>query len=123
MMAVGLIGVVLLCSCGSGGKTVTPISGPPQAGATYSLDDGEGGFRVGKVLGVEEEIVFLSLYDNRWTARPSLVEARQARTPAGLAYRLPSFAGLQPVHLENAQVSADELESFEEWQRSKRDLF
>ena len=123
MALAGLVGVALLCSCGSREQGGTPISGPPQAGATYSLNDGEGGFRVVKVLVVDEEIVFVNLYSDRWIARPSLEDGRKAKTPAGLAYALSSFAGMQPVHLENGQVSADELENFEDWKRSKRDVF
>lgn len=118
-----LIGAVFLCSCGTREKGGTPISGPPQAGATYSLNDGEGGFRVVKVLLVNEEIVFVNLYADRWTTRPALEAARKAKTPIGLAYTLSSFTDMQPVHLENGQVTDDELEEFETWNKSKRDVF
>jgi hypothetical protein len=118
-----LVSAVFLCSCGSREKGGTPISGPPQAGATYSLNDGEGGFRLAKVLVVNEEIVFVNLYSDRWTARPLLEEARKAKTPASLAYSPASFTGMQPVHLESGQVTDDELEEFDAWNKSKRDVF
>ena len=81
------------------------------------------GFRVVKVLLVNEEIVFVNLYADRWIARPSLEGGRKAKTPIGLAYTLSSFTDMQPVHLENGQVTDDELEEFETWNKSKRDVF
>jgi hypothetical protein len=118
-----LVGAAFLCSCGSREKDATPISGLPQAGATYSLNDGEGGFRLAKVLVVNEEFIFVSLYSDRWTARPLLEEARKAKTPSSVAYSPVSFTGMQPVHLENGQVTNDELDKYDEWSKSKRDVF
>lgn len=119
----GLVVAFLCCSCGRSGKGAVPISGPPQSGAIYSMNDGEGGFRIGKVLAVEEEIVFMNLYSERWTSRPSLEAARKAKTSAGLAFSAQSFSGMQPVHLEPGNVSPEELEAYEDWKQSKRAVF
>ena len=122
-VVLGLVVAMVCCSCGRSGKSAAPISGPPRPGAIYSLNDGEGGYRLGKVLAVEEEIIFVNLYSERWTSRPSLEAARKANTLVGLAYSAQSFSGMQPVHLEPGKVSAEELEAYEDWKRSKREVF
>ena len=114
---------LLLSACGRNEPAVKPISGPPQAGLLYSFNDGEGGYRVGKVVAVEDEVVFVSLFRERWTKRPALAEARQATTPIPIAYSLITMAGMQPVRLEEAKVTPEEFEAFEEWKRGKRELF
>lgn len=99
------------------------LTGPPQAGVLYSLSDNEGGFRAGKVVALEEEVFFVHLYSDRWTKRPSLEEARKARTPVALAFTAVTFTGMQPVALETGQLSAEELEDFDTWQKGKREVF
>ncbi len=78
---------------------------------------------MGKVVAVEDEVVFVSLFSQRWTKRPALAEARQATTPIPIAYSLITMAGMQPVRLEEAKVVPEEFEAFEEWKRGKRELF
>lgn len=53
---------LLLVSCREKEKVEgTPLTGEPQLGALYSLNDGEGGFRAGKVLAVDEDVIFIHL--------------------------------------------------------------
>lgn len=114
----------LLVSCKQEKKAEgTPLSGEPQAGALYSLNDGEGGFRAGKVLAVEEDVIFVHLYDDRWTSRPSRSTAKQAGKPLAVAYSSQSFFSMQPLHLEDGSVSAEELDAYDKWRRSKRATF
>ena len=89
----------------------------------FSLSDGEGGFRAAKVLAVEDEIVFVNLYSERWSTRPTLEAVRTATIPSGLAYSAQSFSGMQPVRLEPGEVTPEELGAFEQWKRSRRAVF
>ena len=98
------------------------LTGPPQAGALYSFNDGEGGFRVGKVLAVDD-VVFMNLFSERWTKRPGIAEARKTTKPVALAYSFQTIQGMQPALLEAGKVMPEELEAYEEWKQSKRDVF
>lgn len=123
MVPVMLLFVLAFSSCGKKAPATKPLTGPPQAGVLYSLSDNEGGFRAGKVVALEEEVFFVHLYSDRWTKRPSLEEARKARTPVALAFTAVTFTGMQPVALETGQLSAEELEDFDTWQKGKREVF
>ena len=119
-----LIGCALLMSsCRRNAANAVLLSGPPQVGALYSLNDGEGGFRAGKVVALEDEVVFLRLFAERWTTRPSRVEAHKVARATALAFSAQNFSSMQPIHLENGEVSPDELEAYETWKQSKRDVF
>jgi hypothetical protein len=124
-----LAGMALMCalmivSCAKEQKVEgTPLSGEPQTGALYSLNDGEGGFRAGKVIAIEGDAIFIHLYDNRWTSRPSRSTAKEAGNPAAVAYSSQSFSSMQPLHLEDGSVSAEELDAYQKWKRSKRATF
>ena len=123
-----LIGMVLICAvlivaCRQKKVEGTPLSGLPQTGAFYSLSDGEGGFRVGKVLARDEDVVFVHLYQKRWTSRPSWLDAQKAGDPIPIAFLLETFSGMQPLHLNNGSVSAEELKAYESWKHSNQDVF
>jgi hypothetical protein len=120
---IGMLCALACVSCREGSANEKVIAGPPLAGAVYSLADGEGGYRLGKVLAVDEEVIFTKFYADRWTRRPSLAEARKAATPISVAYRPQTFTEMRPVHLENGSVTADELEAFEEWNKGTREIY
>jgi len=114
----------MLLACGRQDKVEgTPLSGEPEAGALYSLNDGEGGFRVAKVIAVENDAIFVHLYFKRWTSRPARTMAKAATHPMPLAYSTQSFVSMQPLHLEGGSVSAEELSTYEKWRRSDKRLF
>ena len=115
--------ILLFSSCGRNATGATPIAGPPQVGALYSLNDGEGGFRAGKIIAVADDIVFMRYYGPRWTSRPTRSEPIKTDNATSLAFSFESFAGMQPVHLEDGTVSAEELEAYETWKQSKQDVF
>lgn len=110
-------------SCRKGSADEKSITGLPQAGAIYSLNDGEGGYRLGKVLVVEEEVIFTKLFADRWTRRPSVAQARKAATPIPVAYKPQSFADMRPVHLENGTVTAEESQAYESWKTGAQEIF
>jgi hypothetical protein len=118
-----LILSLLIVACNRTSPPATPLAAPPQAGTLYSLSDGEGGFRAAKVISADAEVIFVNLYGNRWTTRPTLAAAQKAGFPAPIAFLTATFAGMQPVALQTGTVSADELEAYEAWKRSKQDAF
>jgi hypothetical protein len=119
-----LASTLLLASCSKGPRGGRMISAPPAVGALYSLSDGEGGYRVAKIVAMDEEdVVFINLFANRWTKPPALSEARKAATPAPLAYSAQTFAGMQPMRLENGTATPEEIQAYETWKQGKRELF
>ena len=119
----GLVCLALLCSLGCRDKNAAVSSDPPEAGTTYSLNDGEGGFRAAKVLAIEDEIIFVNLFSERWLERPSSEAIKKVSAPVSLAYSMQSFTDMRPARLQPGTVSSDELDAFEEWKQSKRDVF
>jgi hypothetical protein len=95
----------------------------PQPGARYSLSDGEGGYRVAKVLGVQDEAIVALLFGDRWTRRPSLGEARNASRPIAVGYAPGSFTEMRPVHLDNGTVTAEENSAYETWTQGTQEIF
>ena len=118
---VALLSALCLAGCGRGAGQ-KPIQGLPEAGSLYSFMDGEGGFRVGKVV-VVDQVVFVELFKERWPARPKLAEARQATKPTPVAYSPQTIEGMQPVLLEKGSVTPAELDAYEEWKRSNGEVF
>ncbi len=120
MIAAG-VACVLLFACDRQPRD-KPISGKPQAGGFYSFNDGEGGFRVGKVVAVED-IAFVRLFKERWTKRPSLAEARQGSKPISVAYWFETIEAMQPVLLEMEKVTPEELTTYDQWKQTAQDVF
>ncbi len=96
-----------------------------QAGGLYSVDLGEGYFRVVKVLALNPAAVHVLVYGNRFPARPSEVDpaaldVRPRGDPRGwgihhlpLAWDL--FTSWEPAFIESTEVTAAEREPFEYW--------
>lgn len=72
---------------------------------------------------MEDDIIFVRYYGDRWKARPSLAEAGKAGKAIFLAFSAETFAGMQPVHLEYGTVLAEESAEYETWKQSKQDVF
>ena len=104
-----------------------------QVGAYYSVDDGEGWFRIAKVLATDDTGVHIRLYKNRWKERPtslrkddlSLGSVRDA-DGFGMGH-IPltrsAFLAWEPVLLETGTVESTELDGYEEWKSSKGGYF
>jgi hypothetical protein len=117
---VALCGLLLIgCKQNASSKAIT---GPPQVGGLYSVKDGEGGFRIAKVLAVDQ-VVFVQLFTERWTTRPESSTAPKATQPVGVAYSFETVQGMQPVLLGETRVTSEELESYEEWKQSRQEVF
>jgi hypothetical protein len=123
----GILCASFVAGCGRKPDAPKPLAGPPESGALYSLSDNEGGFRAGKVLAAEDEVVFVLLFAERWTERPALATGRKAagvtNSAIGIAYSAQSFRDLRPVHLEAGKVTEADQDRFEEWKQSKREVF
>jgi hypothetical protein len=96
-----------------------------QVGGLYSVDLGEGYFRVVKVLALNRAGVHVLVHGNRFPARPSEVDpaaldVRPRGDPRGwgihhlpLAWDL--FISWQPNFIQSTEVTAAEREPFEDW--------
>ena len=116
-----LILSLLFTACSRTNPPVIAQAAAPQVGTLYSLSDGEGGFRAAKIISADAGVIFVNLYGNRWTARPTLAAAQKAGPAAPIAFLAETFAGMQPVELKAGSVSAEELEAYEAWKQSKQD--
>ena len=118
LASIALMATLLFSACGRKAVKTRPNLSPPQAGAIYSLNDGEGGFRIAKVVASEPELVFVHLFTRRLTARPVSVEAGISQNPAPVAFSPATFSGMQPVVINSATVSLEETESYIAWKNS-----
>jgi hypothetical protein len=114
--------VLFYASCQNRAPEKT-ISGLPEAGALYSLFDGEGGYRIGKVVSVEDQTVFLHLFEDRWLKRPSPAETRKASKALPVAYKPESFSDMNPVKLKLSAVTPEEKETYETWKNGNQEIF
>lgn len=96
-----------------------------QPGSLCTVDDGEGSFRVAKVLAIDNEGVHLRLYKNKWTQRPAQVDVDSLSLGSihdkdgfGMGH-LPltkqAFAAWKPVVFATREIKADELEGYKMW--------
>lgn len=94
-------------------------------GSLCTVDDGEGFYRVAKVLVVDDVGVHTRLYKNRWKERPeqvdlSLLSLGSIHDKDGFGMgHLPltkrSFAAWKPVVFGKEEVKKEELEGYDMW--------
>jgi hypothetical protein len=106
---------------------------PEEVGGLYSVDDGEGWFRVAKVLVVEREGVHIRLYKNRFKARPGRIEFSSLSLGTvhdadgfGMGHRPlthRAFRAWEPVFLEENPVAESELDGYRAWKDAKGGFF
>jgi hypothetical protein len=118
-----LLFCLLLCASCQDHAREKVMSGAPEPGVLYSLFDGEGGYRVGKVVLVEDQIIFLHLFENRWAKRPSVAETAKVTKVLPVAYKPGSFSDMQPVKLKKSTVTPEETETYEAWKNSNQEVF
>lgn len=105
-----------------------------KAGGLYSVDDGDGSFRVVKLLVLDEDAAHIAIYANKFSARPLTVD------PASLTLgsvddegeqigmmHLPlsreAFARDRPVFISQTPVTEEELEGYRMWQEAGGEVF
>lgn len=84
------------------------------------------GFKVLKILAVDADTVHIRIYDNEYQERPKAVDVRSLKiaNPIGpdgsgagyVAVVKARFSSWNPVMIEQAAVSADELQGYRKWQ-------
>jgi hypothetical protein len=111
--------------------SITPDT--PIAGALYSVDDGEGHYRVAKILAVDPDGVHIRLYKNKFNERPARVDIvsldlGSIHDPDGfgmghmpLSYA--SFSAWEPIFLMANGVDEEELEGYVYWKEAQGGYF
>jgi len=98
-----------------------------KVGGLYSISD-EGGFRVAKVLALEEGAVHVRIYKNKFRSRPQTVDPSSLSLGSiddeggfGMGH-LPlsrqSFMNSQPVFIQQSSVTEEELEGYKMWKEA-----
>jgi hypothetical protein len=107
----------------------TEEMGGLQVGGLYSVNLGERNFRVAKVLALNRYAVHVRVYGNHFASRPTNVdpatlEIRGIGDPRGwgighlpLSWEL--FASWQPHFIQTADITPDDLDGLEAWQREQ----
>ncbi|HXB60958.1 MAG TPA: hypothetical protein VNU95_15400 [Candidatus Acidoferrales bacterium] len=97
-------------------------------GTICTVDDGEGFYRVAKVLVVDGGGFHMRLYKNRWKERPERVDMSELglgsihdKDGFGMEH-VPltkrAFAAWKPVMVEHEDVRQEELDGYEIWKDS-----
>ena len=99
-----------------------------KEGALYSVNDGEGSYRIAKILVVDPEVVHVRLYKNKWKRRPTRIDVSALSLGSvhdsdgfGMGH-LPlsreAFLAWQPSFLEAGKAAKDELDGYEMWKEA-----
>ena len=98
-----------------------------REGDLCSIVSGQGGYKVVKILKLEDDIVHARLYANRFDERPSSVQPDELELGAideesfGIGH-LPlasgEFEAWQPESIAHQAVQPDELDGYEEWRQA-----
>ena len=104
---------------------------PPayKAGDIYSIDDGAEKFSVVKVLAVDNEMIHIRIYKQKFSSRPSSVDPKilTLGTPSdsdgfGIGH-IPldknAFKEWEPELIMNIPVTEDELEGYKMWKENQ----
>ena len=127
LVAVLTVMLVAACRHTNGTESGAARTTVPRTGGLYSLVD-EGGFKVAKVLVVDDTATHVRVYKNRFASRPlAVVEAELSlgtiHDPDGFGMgHLPlshaAFERLQPVFIQASTVTEAEREGYEEWRKA-----
>jgi len=95
-------------------------------GGLYSIDDGEGWYRIAKVLATDKEGVHIRLYKNRWKERPITIDENSLSLGTvhdndgfgmgHLPLKKSSFQAWSPILIKVGKVVDTELDGYKEWQ-------
>ena len=102
-------------------------------GDMCSVQSGEGGYKIAKVLKVDKSIIHTALYKNRYSQRPQSVDPRiltfgkiDDSDGFGIGH-LPlsrgSFATWLPLRIQHSPVTDEELEGYRIWNESNGGVF
>ena len=119
LVAFVLLPNLLLASCGR-------PKVEPAAGELYSVETGDGTFSIVKILAIDDDIVHIRIYNNRFATRPEQVDASQLSLGTlddqggfGIGHfpiPLSEFEAWDPRFLQSEGVTEEELEGYRLWQ-------
>jgi hypothetical protein len=105
-----------------------PQTGSYEAGALYSIEDEEG-YRVAKILVVDDIAVHIRIYKQRFPKRPSRIDPAKLtlgtiHDPDGFGFgHLPirhrQFDSWKPVFIMRTHLTDAELEGYREWKSAR----
>lgn len=114
---------LVLSSLACGGSRVNLA-----AGGLYSIEFGDGTYSIVKILAVDDDIVHIRLYKNKFASRPEQVDSSelslgtiQDEDGFGIGHlpiSRPEFEAWDPQFLQNEGVTEEELEGYRLWQES-----
>ena len=104
-----------------------------KVGGLYSVNDGEGSYRVAKILVLDDSAVHIRLYKNKYPSRPQSVDLSTLSLGSindkdgfGMGH-LPlsrkAFANWQPIFLFQSSVTEEELEGYKMWKQDHGGVF
>jgi len=104
-----------------------------KVGGLYSVNDGEGSYRVAKILALDDSAVHIRLYKNKYPSRPQTVDLSTLSLGSindkdgfGMGH-LPlsrkAFANWQPIFLFQSAVTDEELEGYRMWKEDHGGIF
>jgi hypothetical protein len=104
-----------------------------QVGGIYSIADGEGGYRVVKLLARADDFCHVRVYKQKFTERPTTVDISSLSLgkpddPDGfgighIPMRETGFLEWQPVLITTAEVTPAELEGYKMWKERGGGVF
>jgi hypothetical protein len=114
---------LILSSLACGGSRVNLT-----AGDLYSIESGDGAYSIVKILAVDDDIVHIRLYKNRFATRPEDVDTSELSLGSiqdedgfGIGH-LPisrsEFEAWDPQFLQSVGVTEEELEGYRLWQEA-----
>jgi hypothetical protein len=134
LVGFGIAICLLLITHWAARRSSVPSEAAPVVGGYYSVDDGEGFYRVAKVLVADSDAVHIRLFKNKFRDRPSSVDLSTLglgtiHDPDGfgmghmpLARR--SFSAWRPVLMGIEEpVTEEELEGYLMWLDAEGGLF
>ena len=99
-----------------------------KVGGLYSVTDGDDGFRVIKILALDEKAVHVRLYKNRFPSRPQSVNQSELSLgrvdDAGgfgmghIPMSRENFTNGQPIFIQQSTVTEEELEGYQLWKEA-----
>ncbi|MCW5891051.1 MAG: hypothetical protein KIT14_10925 [bacterium] len=118
LVPIVLLGLSEICGC-------RPSQPKLEVGALYSVDDGEGHYRIAKILALDDRGVHMRLYKKKFSTRPATADPSSLTLGSvddadgfGMGH-LPltrrAFLAWEPVFIAPGVVSAEELDGYEIW--------
>jgi hypothetical protein len=128
-----LLGAALVYVLRPGGAAPDLQAVDLQVGGLYSVNDGDGSFRIAKILMLEPSVVHIRVYREKFTSRPQEVDPTgltlgSIRDPQGFGMgHLPmapsAFLASRPVFVRQVGVEPEELAGYEQWKEAGGGVF